>query len=131
MKCFVGVDLGSTTTKAVVLDEQERLLGRGITNSRSNYDVACAVARSEAFVNARFGLFARKLSEAGLAEKDSLDLTSGLERHFRRVQYAIQQEALAETMRAGEPPMLFWVHVCREERSSVVPVPSAENTVPV
>ena len=100
MKCFVGVDLGSTTTKAVVLDEQERLLGRGITNSRSNYDVACAVARSEAFVNARFGLFARKLSEAGLAEKDSLDLTSGLERHFRRVQYAIQQEALAETMRA-------------------------------
>ena len=100
MKCFVGVDLGSTTTKAVVLDDQERLLGRGITNSRSNYDVACAVARTEAFINARFGLFARKLSEAGLAEKDSQDLTSGLERHFRRVQYTIQQGALADTLRA-------------------------------
>ena len=70
MKCFVGVDLGSTTTKAVVLDENERLLGRGITNSRSNYDIACAVARSEAFINARFGLFARALEQAGLSDAE-------------------------------------------------------------
>jgi len=100
LKCFVGVDLGSTTTKAVVLDEEERLLGRGITNSRSNYDVACAVARSEAFINARFGLFTHKLAEAGLDEQDAKDLTHGLERHFRRVQHTIQQGALADTMRA-------------------------------
>ena len=47
---FVGIDLGSTTTKAVVLDERGEVLGRGITNSRSNYDLAAELARTEAFV---------------------------------------------------------------------------------
>ena len=37
MKTFVGIDLGSTTTKAVLLDENCDVIGRGITNSRSNY----------------------------------------------------------------------------------------------
>ena len=36
MKTFVGIDLGSTTTKAVLLDEDRKVIGRGITNSRSN-----------------------------------------------------------------------------------------------
>ena len=40
MKCYIGIDLGSTTTKAVVMDEKGEVLGRGITNSRSNYDTA-------------------------------------------------------------------------------------------
>ena len=40
MKTFIGIDLGSTTTKAVVMDEARNVLGRGITNSRSNYDTA-------------------------------------------------------------------------------------------
>ncbi len=99
MECYVGVDLGSTTTKAVVLDAQERLLGRGITNSRSNYDVACAVARIEAFINARFGLMARAFGEAGLDETEREALTTALERHFRREQHVVQQAALAEVMR--------------------------------
>ena len=42
MNVFIGIDLGSTTTKAVVLDTDEKIIGRGITNSRSNYDVAAA-----------------------------------------------------------------------------------------
>ena len=44
--CYIGIDLGSTTTKAVFLDEQERIMGRGITNSRSNYELASRVRRS-------------------------------------------------------------------------------------
>ena len=44
MKYCVGIDLGSTTTKAVVVDEAGHVLGRGITNSRSSYDAACQVA---------------------------------------------------------------------------------------
>lgn len=36
MNVFLGIDLGSTTTKAVLLDEAGQILGRGITNSRSN-----------------------------------------------------------------------------------------------
>jgi benzoyl-CoA reductase subunit A len=60
MRCFIGIDLGSTTTKAVVLDENQNILGRGITNSRSNYDTAAAIAKQEALVNARFYLFRRR-----------------------------------------------------------------------
>jgi benzoyl-CoA reductase subunit A len=68
MNCVVGIDLGSTTTKAVILDENHALLGRGITNSRSNYDLAASVARSEAFVAARFGLLRREVEKAAGAE---------------------------------------------------------------
>lgn len=68
LPCWVGIDLGSTTTKAVILAEKGRVLGRGITNSRSNYDVACSIARSEAFVDARFGLVRQALeNDAELA----------------------------------------------------------------
>ncbi|HEY5216501.1 MAG TPA: BadF/BadG/BcrA/BcrD ATPase family protein, partial [Pseudolabrys sp.] len=48
MKTFVGIDLGSTTTKAVILDEDRKVIGRGITNSRSNYATAARVASQEA-----------------------------------------------------------------------------------
>ncbi len=64
MNCFVGIDLGSTTTKAVVLAENREVLGRGITNSRSNYDLAASVARGEALVSARFGLLQREVEQA-------------------------------------------------------------------
>ena len=64
MKCFVGIDLGSTTTKAMVLDEDSLAVGRGITNSRSNYETACNVARSEAFADVRLELCARALPMA-------------------------------------------------------------------
>lgn len=61
MDCVIGIDLGSTTTKAVALDGQGGILGRGITNSRSNYDVAAAVARHEALTRVRFEMLAREL----------------------------------------------------------------------
>jgi len=61
MDCFVGIDLGSTTTKAVAIDEHGKVVGRGITNSRSNYDVAAQVAREEALTNVRFEMLARAL----------------------------------------------------------------------
>jgi benzoyl-CoA reductase subunit A len=53
---YLGVDLGSTTSKAVLIDEHERVLGRGITNTRSNYDVAVDIARRDAITDARLGL---------------------------------------------------------------------------
>ncbi len=61
MRVCVGVDLGSTTTKAILIDEDGQIVGKGITNSRSNYEVASAVARDEAVTSARFNLLARKL----------------------------------------------------------------------
>jgi benzoyl-CoA reductase subunit A len=68
MKVFVGIDLGSTTTKAVILDEDGGVLGRGITNSRANYDLAAGVARTEAFVSARFELLRREVERSAGAE---------------------------------------------------------------
>src|SRR5512140_745825 len=67
MSCVVGIDLGSTTTKALILDENQNIIGRGITNSRSNYDLAAAVARTEAFITARFGMVREKAEALGVA----------------------------------------------------------------
>jgi len=85
VNCFVGIDLGSTTTKAVILDEDRGVLGRGITNSRSNYDMAAKVAREEAFITARFGLLRRAVEAR--AGADTLEL---LLRAFRLSQTLAQ-----------------------------------------
>jgi benzoyl-CoA reductase subunit A len=92
----VGIDLGSTTTKAVILDQDQRILGRGITNSRSNYDVACQVALSEALINTRFSLVAAELSRAGLEAARKDKLLAELERRFRIQQYLVQLQVLRE-----------------------------------
>jgi len=81
----VGIDLGSTTTKAVVLAEDGSVLGRGITNSRSNYAIACQVALSEALIAARFGLLAREMAPETLSAFGLL---------FRRAQYRGQLRTL-------------------------------------
>jgi benzoyl-CoA reductase subunit A len=97
MRCFIGIDLGSTTTKAVVIDEQRNVLGRGITNSRSNYDTAAAIAKQEALVNGRFHLFRQALGERGALD-GALDAFLGqLERDFRLGQYLEQLADLEET----------------------------------
>ncbi|HSB20477.1 MAG TPA: benzoyl-CoA reductase subunit A [Anaeromyxobacteraceae bacterium] len=97
MKVFVGIDLGSTTTKAVVMDEDTQQLGRGITNSRSNYDTAAAVSKQEALIDARFTLFRRGLAGvAGLAGKVDGFLAE-LERSFRHVQFLEQLDDLEAT----------------------------------
>jgi benzoyl-CoA reductase subunit A len=97
MRCFIGIDLGSTTTKAVVIDENQNVLGRGITNSRSNYDTAAAVAKTEALINGRFHLFRQALAQSG-ALNGSLDTFIGqLERDFRSEQYLEQLVDLEAT----------------------------------
>ncbi len=98
MKCFVGIDLGSTTTKAVVLDEDQNVLGRGITNSRSNYEVACNIARAEAFASVRFTLCARALPESLLASEARDLFLDALERAFRLGQHHEQLKGLGDQM---------------------------------
>ncbi|HDL00922.1 MAG TPA: hypothetical protein ENH23_01650, partial [candidate division Zixibacteria bacterium] len=61
MNVFLGVDLGSTTSKAVIVDSSGDIIGRGITNTRSNYEVAAQIAQDEAEFNSRFTLLHRKL----------------------------------------------------------------------
>lgn len=83
MKTFVGIDLGSTTTKAVVVDEGGEVLGRGITNSRSNYDTASRVAKREAYVSTRLTLFRRALERVAPLQGRAEALLAALERNFR------------------------------------------------
>ena len=86
MKVVVGIDLGSTTTKAVLLGEDGEILGRGITNSRSNYEVACAVAREEALTDARFSL----LSAAIRTHSDASGEPSGVDDEALRAAFQLE-----------------------------------------
>jgi benzoyl-CoA reductase subunit A len=90
MKTFIGIDLGSTTTKAVVMDEARKVLGRGITNSRSNYDTAAAIAKQEALVAARFHLFRDALGASGALNGALEGFLGQLERDFRLEQFLEQ-----------------------------------------
>ena len=62
-KYYLGVDLGSTTSKAVIINEQDEVVGRGITNTRANYKVAADIAREEAIYDARFTLLSNKIKQ--------------------------------------------------------------------
>lgn len=99
MKCFIGIDLGSTTTKAVVMDEARTILGRGITNSRSNYDTAAAIAKQEALVDARFHLFRVALSKANALNGGLENFIAQLEHDFRLEQFLEQLADLEATCR--------------------------------
>jgi benzoyl-CoA reductase subunit A len=102
---YVGIDLGSTTTKAIILDASGRVLGRGITNSRSNYDVACRVAREEAFVRARFALTRDVLSREPSLAAAAKQFLPALERHFRLQQHLAGLGRLSEALHhAAEAP---------------------------
>jgi benzoyl-CoA reductase subunit A len=95
---FTGIDLGSTTTKAVILTEQGEVLGRGITNSRSDYDVACRIVREEALARARFTLASDRIrGDREIGEAESRFLPA-LERHFRLRQHVEQLARLGEAM---------------------------------
>jgi benzoyl-CoA reductase subunit A len=93
MRTFIGIDLGSTTTKAVLMDENQIVLGRGITNSRSNYDVAARVSKQEAKISARFTLFNQALGTKGGADR----LLADLERNFRLEQFLSELTQLEQT----------------------------------
>jgi benzoyl-CoA reductase subunit A len=97
MKTFVGIDLGSTTTKAVLLDDNSEVIGRGITNSRSNYSTAARVASQEARVDGRFTLFRRALAEAGDLGARLDDFLGALERAIRLEQFLEQLGDLEQT----------------------------------
>jgi benzoyl-CoA reductase subunit A len=95
-----GIDLGSTTTKAIYTDEHERILGRGITNSRSNYGLACEIAREEAAINSRFHLLWRRIEASVESKALVTELMGWLECRFKLAQHLRQVSAL-ESQCAG------------------------------
>ncbi|MEE8366476.1 MAG: benzoyl-CoA reductase subunit A [Gammaproteobacteria bacterium] len=97
MKCYIGIDLGSTTTKAVIVDENGQALGHGITNSRSNYDTASRVAQMEATISTRFTLFRQRLNAVPELKGNIAELLDDLERYFRLELFLEQLEDLHQT----------------------------------
>lgn len=90
MKTFIGIDLGSTTTKAIVLDSDKTVLGRGITNSRSNYSIAAEVAKQDAFLDTRFFLFRRSLQDVSALDGQLDEFLARFEQDFRLQQFLDQ-----------------------------------------
>ena len=97
MECYIGIDLGSTTTKAVVMDEDYNVMGQGITNSRSNYDIAAGVAKHEALIDTRFMLFRNAMKNVTALGDKYEAFMDELERNFRLEQYLEQLIDLDET----------------------------------
>lgn len=62
-KYYLGIDLGSTTSKAVIINDEDQIIGRGITNTRANYKVAADIAKEEAIYDARFTLLTNRLKD--------------------------------------------------------------------
>jgi len=98
IRVCVGIDLGSTTTKAVVLTEAGTVIGKGITNSRSNYDVACEVAREEAFIQARLSLMRGALESDPAVSSLQKSFLSDLMHNFRMEQHFARLDALAKVL---------------------------------
>ncbi len=98
MKYTVGIDLGSTTTKAVVLGDEGQVLGSGITNSRSNYAVACEVALAEALIAARFGLVESEIAKFEPDEERRRAWLGELQEKMRLEQYVQQLDTLSEVL---------------------------------
>ncbi len=95
MNYYIGVDLGSTTCKAVILDETGQLIARGLTNTRSNYKVATDVAEREAKINARFTLFEEELNkQSSMAKEEREKFLTEFELLFRYEQYLHQLKML-------------------------------------
>lgn len=99
MKTFLGIDLGSTTSKAVITDDRGNILGKGITNTRANYEVAAEIAREEAEFNTRFSLLGQKMSAGGSSKAKWAKFFTSLEARFQYLQYKIRHDLLLEAMR--------------------------------
>ena len=105
---YVGIDLGSTTTKSVVIDDDLNILGRGITNSRSNYDLACQIARTEALVDAQMSRLRSTLADHRVLADHVKILAPSVERSFRYRQHirlfdALDRECMA--IAEGKPDL--------------------------
>lgn len=97
-KYYLGVDLGSTTSKAVIINEQDEIIGRGITNTRANYSVAADIARDEATYNARFSILKKNLEGDIKAKPEYKKYISDLESVFQYEQFKVKLDRLGEEL---------------------------------
>lgn len=98
-KYYLGVDLGSTTSKAIIINEDDEIIGRGITNTRANYKVAADIARLEATFDARFNLLKRKLDDEIKNRPENLQYIEDLKAVFQYLQFKKRLEILYKQLK--------------------------------
>ena len=105
VEILLGIDLGSTTTKAIALDQTGRIIGRGITNTRSNYEVASHIVREEALVQSRFDLVRHAMAADPELSGIESRFIGSLVRNFRQKQHLEQLDCLESTLhRCADAP---------------------------
>lgn len=97
-KYYLGIDLGSTTSKAVITNHNDEIIGRGITNTRANYEVATEIARLEAIYNSRFALLKRALSAEIAAYPEVSRYIADLEDVFQYLEFRVRSGRLYQQM---------------------------------
>jgi len=97
-KYYLGIDLGSTTSKAVIINEQDEIIGRGITNTRANYSVAADIARMEAIYNARFSILKKNLAREIESKPQYRKYLSDLESVFQYEQFKVRIDKLGDEL---------------------------------
>jgi len=97
-KYYLGVDLGSTTSKAVIINENDEIIGRGITNTRANYSVAADIARDEAIYNARFSVLQKNLENEIKVKPEYKKYITDLESVFQYEQFKVRLDKLGEEL---------------------------------
>ncbi len=97
-KYYLGIDLGSTTSKAVIINDADEIIGRGITNTRANYKVAADIARDEAIYDARFTLLQQKLNEETLDKPEFKKYMHDLKNIFKYGQFKRRMDSMEQML---------------------------------
>ena len=98
-KYYLGIDLGSTTSKAVIINEQDEIIGRGITNTRANYKVAADIAREEAIYDARFTLLSNRINKDMIDKPEFKKYMNDLRSVFKAGQFKRRMDSLERTLK--------------------------------
>jgi benzoyl-CoA reductase subunit A len=99
-KYYLGIDLGSTTSKAVIINEKDEIIGRGITNTRANYKVAADIAREEAVYDARFTLLSSIINEDMESKPEFKRYMKDIRSVFQYLQFKPRMESLENKLLA-------------------------------
>lgn len=97
-KYYLGIDLGSTTSKAVIINDKDEIIGRGITNTRANYKVAADIAKEEAEYDARFTLLAKKLESEIASKPEFKKYMEDIRSVFQYRQFKRRMESLSSSL---------------------------------
>lgn len=102
-KYYLGIDLGSTTSKAIIVNEKDEIVGRGITNTRANYKVAADIAQLEAIYDVRFTLLMDKLKDKIAARPEYKKYMEDIRSVFQYLQFEHRIDSLsAELQKAAK-----------------------------